>query len=81
MGGKSTSGEENRSTVGRFRDYIAEIQQSDELGFTPYRLHKRPDGTFVTLIRVYRGSVYVLDDVTTMVVTARQIAKDGSKLI
>ena len=48
-----------------------EMQQSDELGFTPYRLHTRPDGTFV----------YVLDDVTTMVVTARQIAKDGSKLI
>ena len=30
------------------------------LGFTPYRLHKNVDGTFVTPIRVYDGKVYVL---------------------
>ena len=69
------------TTVGRFGDYIDEIQQSYELGFTPYRLHTNSDGVFVTPIRVYRGNVYVLDDVTTMQVTTRQIATDGSKLI
>ena len=26
-------------TVGKFKDYIYEIQQSYELGFAPYRLH------------------------------------------
>ena len=36
-------------TVGRF-----------ELGFTPYRLHKNTDGTFVTPIRVYDRKVYVV---------------------
>ena len=64
------------TTVGRFGDYIYEIQQSYELGFTPYRLHTNSDGTFVTPIRVYDGRVYVLDDETTMQVTTRQIATD-----
>ena len=70
------------TSVGRFGDYIVEIRQSYELGFTSYRLHTNSDGTFVTSIRVYDGRVYVLDDVTTMVVTTRQIASDdNSKLI
>ena len=69
------------TTAGRFGDYSDEIQQSYMLGFTPYRLHMRPDGVFVTPIRVYRRSVYVLDDVTTMQDTTRQIATDGSKLL
>ena len=69
------------TTVGRIGDYIDEIQQSYELGFTPYSLHKNAHGTFVTPIRVYDGRVYVLDDETTMQVTTRQIATDGSKLI
>ena len=43
-----------------------EIQQSYVHGFTPYRLHKNADGTFVTPIRVYNGKVYELDDVATM---------------
>ena len=68
-------------SVGQYKDYIGEIQQRYELGFTPYRLHTRPDSTFVTPIRVYRGVVCVLDDVTTMQVTARQIAADGTKLV
>ena len=61
----------------------AEIQQSYELGFTPYRLHTNVDGTFVTPIRAYDGQVYVSDDVTTMQFTTRQIARDtiSSKLI
>ena len=69
--------------MGQFGDYIAEIRQSYELGFTPYRLHTNSGGTFVTPIRVYDGCVYVLDDVTTMEVTTRQIATDAirSKLI
>ena len=66
------------TTVGRFGDYIDEKRQSYELGFTPYRLHTNSDGTFVTPIRVYDGRVYVLDDVTTMVVTTRQIASDDN---
>ena len=53
-------------TVGKFKDYIEEIQQSYELGFTPYRLHTNVEGTFVTPIRVYSGKLYVLDDVATM---------------
>ena len=43
--------------TGKFKDYIDEIQQSCELGFTPYRLHTNVDGTFVTPIRVYSGKV------------------------
>ena len=39
-------------TKGKFKDYSDEIRQSYELGFTPYRLHTNPDGTFVTPIRV-----------------------------
>ena len=71
------------TTVGRFGDYTAEIRQSYKLGFTPYRLHTIVDGTFVTTIRAYDGQVYVLDDVSTMKVTTRQIATDtiSSKLI
>ena len=53
-------------TKGKFKGYWNEIQQSYELGFTPYRLPKNVDGTFVTPIRVYRGKIYVLDDVATM---------------
>ena len=34
------------TTVGRFGDYAAEIDQSYVLGFTPYRLHTNVDGTF-----------------------------------
>ena len=68
------------TTVDQYKDYIGEIQQTYALGFTPYRLHTRPNGTFVTPIRVYRGLVYVLDDVSTMQVTGRQISTDGSKL-
>ena len=71
------------TTVGRFGDYIAEIDQSYVLGFTPYRLHANVDGTFVTPVRTYDGHVYVLYDVTRMKVTTRQIATDNisSKLI
>ena len=53
-------------TKGKFKDYVNEMQQSYDLGFTPYRLHKNTAGTFVTPIRVYDGKVYVLDDVATM---------------
>ena len=53
-------------TDGKFKDYSDEIQQSYELGFTPYRRHKNVDGTFVTPTRIYDGRVYVLDDVATM---------------
>ena len=35
-------------TVGKFKDYIDEIQQSYVLGFVPYRLHNNAGGTFVT---------------------------------
>ena len=70
-------------TVGKFKDYIDEIQQSYVLGFTPYRLHKNVDGTFVTPIRVYDGKVYVLDDVATMEVGDRYLTTDtiSSKLV
>ena len=61
------------TTVGTFGDYIDEIRQSYELGFTPYILHTNSD---VTPIRVYDGRVYVLDDETTMQVTNRKIASE-----
>ena len=54
------------TTAGRYGDYIDEIWQSYELGFTPYRLHANVDCTFVTPIRTYAGHVYVLDDIATM---------------
>ena len=66
------------ATVGQYEDYTAEINL---LGFPPYRLHTKVDGTFVTPIRVYDGKVYVLDDVATMDVTGRHIVVDKSKLI
>ena len=40
------SGLEIVTTVGQFKDYYAEIQQSHVLGFPPYRLHTNVDGTF-----------------------------------
>ena len=62
FGGSIASGQGNLQvvkkvvvTVGKFKDCIDEIQQSYVLGFTPYRLHKNADGTFVTPIRVYDG--------------------------
>ena len=53
------------------------------LGFTPYRLHKNADGTFVTPNRVYDGKVYVLDDAATMEVGDRDFITDiiNSKLV
>ena len=70
-------------TEGKFKDYSDEIQQSYELGFTPYRLHKNADGTFVTHILVYDGKVYVLYDVATMEVGDRDLITDEiySKLV
>ena len=69
--------------MGKFKDYIDEIRQSNELGFTPYRLHTIVEGVFVTPIRVYSGRVFVLADVATMEIGNRQIAMDtiSSKLI
>ena len=69
------------TTVGRYEDYWAEINQSYVLGFPPYRVHTNVDGTFVTPIRYYDGRVYVLDDVATMDITKRHIAGDKSKLV
>ena len=79
---KSTNGEESRCK-GKIKDYVDEIQQSYELGFTPYRLHTNADGTFVTSIRVYNGKVYVLDDVATIEVSNWYLETDtiSSKLI
>ena len=57
------------TTVGQFTDYIDEIQQSYELGFTPYRLHTDVEGVFLPPIRVYNGRVYILGDVATMEVS------------
>ena len=63
-------------TESKYKDYGDEIQQGYELGFTPYRLHKNTDGTFVTPIRYYDGRVYVLDDVATMEVGDRSLTED-----
>ena len=70
-------------TKGKFKDYWNEIQQSYELGFTPYRLHKNADGTFVTPIRYYDGKVYVLDDSATMEIGDWHLETDeiSSKLV
>ena len=46
--------------MGQFKDYIDEILQSYELGFTPYRLHTYVECVFVTSIGVYSGRVFVL---------------------
>ena len=56
-----------------------EIQQSYELGFTPYRLHKNQYGIYVTPIRVYDENVYVLDNVATMDVSDWCLETDTSK--
>ena len=69
--------------MGQFGEYIDEIRQSYGLGFTPYRIHTNPDGTFDTPMRDYDGHVFVLYDETTMKVNARHIAtnKLSSNLI
>ena len=69
-------------TKGKFKDYSDEILQSYVLGFPPYRLHSNVEVVFVTLIRVYSGRVFVLNDVATMEIGDRQIATDeiSSKL-
>ena len=58
-----------------------EIQQSYELGFTPYRLHKNQYGIYDNPIRVYDESVYVLDNVATMNVTDWYLEAGSSKLM
>ena len=58
-------------TKGKYKDYTNRIRQSYELGFTPYRLHTNPVGTYITPILVYDGKVYVLDEVATMKVGNR----------
>ena len=63
-------------TEGKLKNYWNEIQQSYELGFTPYRIHKNTDGTFVTPIRYYVGWVCVLDNVATMEVGDRSLTED-----
>ena len=63
-------------TKGKFKDYMGEIQQSYELGFTPYRLHKNQYGIYVTSSRVY-----VLDNVATMDVSDRYLKAVSRKLI
>ena len=68
-------------TKGKFKDYMDEIKQSYELGFTPYRLHKNQYGIYVTPIRVYDESVYVLDNVATMEDSGWYLEMDTSKLI
>ena len=46
------------ATVGQFKDYINEIRQSYELGFTPYRLHMNV-GVFVTpFVFIVGGCMY-----------------------
>ena len=60
-------------TKGKYKEYWNEIQQSNELGFTPYRLHTNVDNIYVTPIRVYDGSVYVLDDVATDKISSKLI--------
>ena len=70
-------------TKGKVKDYSEEIQESYELGFTPYKLHTNVEGVFVTPIPVYSRRDFVLDDVATMEIGDRQIATDeiGSKLV
>ena len=71
------------ASKGKYKDYTNEIQQSYELGFTPFRLHTNTVGTFVTPIRVYDGKVYIMYDVATMEVGNREIETDAirSKLV
>ena len=45
-------------TEGNFKDYSDEIQH--EHGFTPYRLHKNADGTFVTHILWWEGICWAM---------------------
>ena len=66
-------------TKGKFQDYIDEIQQSYEVGFTSYRLHTNVEGTFVTPILVDSGKV--LDDVATMEVSDWYIETISSTLM
>ena len=51
----SGSGKKVVTAVAKYKDYIDEIRQSYELGFTPYRLDKNEWGIYVTPIRVYDG--------------------------
>ena len=68
-------------TKSKFNEYMDEIQQSYELGFTPYRLYKNQYGIYIIPIRVYDESVYVLENVATMNVSSWYLEAGSSKLI
>ena len=76
IGGRSTSGEESRYNSEPMKYSKA---MSLDLHLTDYT---RGQMVYLLPIRVYRGSVHVLDDVSTIQVTTWQIASgDSSKLI
>ena len=69
---------EVRTTIGNYRDYKKEIQESIRLGVTPYRIY---DGKWYTPIRVYNDEIYVLDNTGAENCTSKTIKGDNSILV
>ena len=48
--------------TGKYEDYVAEINESYHLGWTPFREVKRDWGKACNPVRCYKTKVYVSDD-------------------
>ena len=66
------------TSSGKYKDYIKQIQESYELGFTPYRLHHKKTGLWITPIRCYDKHVYVSDDTGSFAVTDDSLGTDDA---
>ena len=64
------------ATSGKYKDYIKQIQESYNLGFTPYRLHVKYSGNWVSPVRCYDKKVYVSDNEGAMEITEGVITTD-----
>ena len=64
------------ATHGKYKDYIKQIQESYKLGFTPYRIHAKYSGHWVSPVRCYDSEVYVSDNEGAMKITEDSIPTD-----
>ena len=71
------------TNVGKYVQYITEIYQSYQLGFTPNRLNRSRDRTFALPIRIFNNCIYATGDTTMSDISDWVIKKDKieSKLV
>ena len=68
-------------TKGKYEPHYDQIQESYKLGFTPYRVHHNKNGTFVSPVRIYDDSIYVLDDSGSFNIAHRTMENYNSHLV